>query len=66
MDTSDEEMSSEKEDESRGKGPAPEISGIGTSMLKNPALDSQASEETSLWGEIFFRESLTDVVWKKT
>lgn len=50
-------MTPEKENEPKGKEPAPEPSGSDASATKNPALDFHADEEVSLWNETFLRES---------
>lgn len=51
------DMSSENEIGPKGEEPAPERSGVGASVMKEPALDFQASKEVSLWSEMLFRAS---------
>lgn len=52
-----EDMYLEKEIEPKGKEPPLEPSGLGASAIENPAFDSQATKEASLWNDILFRDS---------
>lgn len=67
LETSDTELDDEANnsktvDESKGKEPAPEPSGICASIMKNSALDVHADEEVYRRDETFPRESQNIIV----